>query len=164
MVDKDRVEGSAKQGAGKVKEWAGKVTGDSKTEAEGKGDQVKGKIQNTIGGLRSTPFAASEAFVLAPLSDLTPSAMQPEPLLGIFADPAFDHRRDRLHRALDVDAAVGVAHRLDRVGHFAPEAVAVGLADDAHAVDRHSVCRASIATSGLARHLRPKNVTSTPLL
>ncbi len=44
MVDKDRVAGSANQAAGKVKEWAGKVTGDSKTEAEGKADQVKGKI------------------------------------------------------------------------------------------------------------------------
>ena len=52
MVDKDRIEGSAKQGAGKVKEWVGKVTGDSKTEAEGKADQVKGKIQNTVGSLK----------------------------------------------------------------------------------------------------------------
>ena len=30
MVDKDRVAGSANQAAGKVKEWAGKVTGDTK--------------------------------------------------------------------------------------------------------------------------------------
>jgi uncharacterized protein YjbJ (UPF0337 family) len=52
MVDKDRIEGSANQAAGKVKEWAGKVTGDSKTEAEGKADQVKGKIQNAVGGLK----------------------------------------------------------------------------------------------------------------
>jgi uncharacterized protein YjbJ (UPF0337 family) len=33
---------------------AGKVTGDSKLESEGKGDQVKGKIQNTVGGLKDT--------------------------------------------------------------------------------------------------------------
>jgi uncharacterized protein YjbJ (UPF0337 family) len=52
MVDKDRIKGSANQAAGKVKEWAGKATGDSKTEAEGKADQVKGKIQNAVGGLR----------------------------------------------------------------------------------------------------------------
>ncbi len=33
-MDKDRIEGSAEQAKGKVKEFAGKVTGDSKTEAE----------------------------------------------------------------------------------------------------------------------------------
>src|SRR4029078_10971241 len=32
-------------GQGQVKEWTGKVTGDSKTESEGKADQAKGKIR-----------------------------------------------------------------------------------------------------------------------
>jgi len=49
-MDKDRVEGSAEQAKGKLKEVAGKVTGDSKLQSEGKGDQVAGKIQNTVGG------------------------------------------------------------------------------------------------------------------
>jgi len=39
---------------GKVKEVVGKVTGDSKTEAEGQADQVKGKVKNTIGGIKDT--------------------------------------------------------------------------------------------------------------
>jgi uncharacterized protein YjbJ (UPF0337 family) len=52
MVDKDRIKGSANQAAGKAKEWTGKVTGDKKTEAEGKADQLKGKVQNTVGGLK----------------------------------------------------------------------------------------------------------------
>jgi uncharacterized protein YjbJ (UPF0337 family) len=52
MVDKDRVKGSAKQVGGKAKEWTGKLTGDTKTESEGKADQVKGKVQNTVGGLK----------------------------------------------------------------------------------------------------------------
>ena len=51
-MDKDRIEGSATQAKGKVKEWTGKVTGDSKTEAEGKADQAKGKFQNAVGGLK----------------------------------------------------------------------------------------------------------------
>jgi uncharacterized protein YjbJ (UPF0337 family) len=51
-MDKDRIEGSATQAKGKVKEWTGKVTGDSKTEAEGKADQAAGKIQNAVGGLK----------------------------------------------------------------------------------------------------------------
>jgi uncharacterized protein YjbJ (UPF0337 family) len=54
-MDKDRIEGSVEQAkGGKVKEVAGKVTGDSKAEAEGKADQVKGKVQNTIGGIKDT--------------------------------------------------------------------------------------------------------------
>ena len=45
-MDKDRIEGSAEQAKGKVKEVVGKVTGDSKLEGEGKADQVAGKVQN----------------------------------------------------------------------------------------------------------------------
>jgi uncharacterized protein YjbJ (UPF0337 family) len=51
-MDKDRVEGSAQQAKGKVKEVAGKALGDKKTETEGKVDQVKGKAQNAAGGLK----------------------------------------------------------------------------------------------------------------
>ena len=53
-MDKDRIKGSAEQAKGKVKEFAGKATGDSKLETEGRADQVKGKVQNTIGGLKDT--------------------------------------------------------------------------------------------------------------
>ena len=53
-VDKDRVEGSAKNMGGKLKEGLGKATGDSKTEAEGKADQAKGKVQNAVGGIKDT--------------------------------------------------------------------------------------------------------------
>jgi uncharacterized protein YjbJ (UPF0337 family) len=52
MTDKDRIKGSANQAKGTVKEVAGKVTGDAKLEAEGKGDKVKGKIQNAVGGIK----------------------------------------------------------------------------------------------------------------
>jgi uncharacterized protein YjbJ (UPF0337 family) len=45
MVDKDRVKGSVKQVGGKAKEWAGKVTGDTKTESDGKADQIKGRCK-----------------------------------------------------------------------------------------------------------------------
>jgi uncharacterized protein YjbJ (UPF0337 family) len=42
-IDKDRVAGSAKNIKGKVKEGYGKLTGDAKTQAEGKADQAKGR-------------------------------------------------------------------------------------------------------------------------
>ena len=54
LPDKDRVEGSAKNMGGKVKEGFGKLTGDSKTEADGKADQAEGKVQNTVGGIKDT--------------------------------------------------------------------------------------------------------------
>ncbi len=53
-MDKDRVEGSAKQVKGAVKEAIGKVVGDLKLQTEGKADKAEGKIQNTIGGLKDT--------------------------------------------------------------------------------------------------------------
>lgn len=51
-MDKDRIEGSAKQAKGAVKEGVGKVTGDAKLKAEGAADKMKGKIQNGIGGAK----------------------------------------------------------------------------------------------------------------
>jgi uncharacterized protein YjbJ (UPF0337 family) len=51
-MDDDRVEGSMKKMKGDVKEGAGKLTGDSKLEAEGKADKVGGKIQNAVGGIK----------------------------------------------------------------------------------------------------------------
>src|SRR5665213_364809 len=72
----------------------------------------------------------SPLFVLRP-----PAPVQPEPLFGILADPAFDHAGDDLHGAGDVDLAVGTARRLDLLGQLAAEAVA-GQANDAGAVYR----------------------------
>ena len=51
-MDKDRVEGSAHQAQGKVKEVAGKVFGDAKLESEGKAEKTAGKVQNAIGGIK----------------------------------------------------------------------------------------------------------------
>ena len=50
-MDKDRIKGSAEQAKGSLKEAAGKLTGDSKTEAEGKADKAAGKAQNTLNRL-----------------------------------------------------------------------------------------------------------------
>ena len=51
-MDKDRVKGSAKQAKGKIKEVAGKLTGDAKLQAEGKATKTAGKIQSFIGGIK----------------------------------------------------------------------------------------------------------------
>ncbi|MCO8028347.1 CsbD family protein [Brevundimonas diminuta] len=52
MADHDRIEGAAKNMGGKIKEAAGKVTGDEKLKAEGRADQVEGKVQNAVGGVK----------------------------------------------------------------------------------------------------------------
>jgi uncharacterized protein YjbJ (UPF0337 family) len=51
-VNKDRIEGSAEQAKGTVKEAAGKALGDKKLEVDGKADKTAGKIQNAVGGLK----------------------------------------------------------------------------------------------------------------
>ena len=37
---------------GNIKEAAGKVTGDEKLKREGQADQVAGKVQNVVGGIK----------------------------------------------------------------------------------------------------------------
>lgn len=54
MADHDRIEGAAKNIGGKIKEGVGKMTGDTKLQAEGKADQVEGKVQNAVGGAKDT--------------------------------------------------------------------------------------------------------------
>lgn len=54
MPDHDRVEGAAKNLGGNIKEAIGKVTGDEKLKAEGRAEQVEGKVQNAVGGLKDT--------------------------------------------------------------------------------------------------------------
>jgi len=51
-MHKDRVKGAAKNITGKMKEAAGKMTGDSKMQTEGKMDRAAGKVQNTVGGAK----------------------------------------------------------------------------------------------------------------
>jgi len=51
-MDKDRIKGSAQQAKGKVKEFAGKVTGDKKLEGEGKADKIGGKVLNAVGSMK----------------------------------------------------------------------------------------------------------------
>ena len=45
MSAEDKAKNTAGQATGKVKEGAGKVTGDESLEAEGRGDQAKGNIK-----------------------------------------------------------------------------------------------------------------------
>ena len=59
-MDKDRIEGLAKQAKGAVKDMAGKVTGDAKLQAEGKADKAAGKVQNAVGGAKDAVRDAAD--------------------------------------------------------------------------------------------------------
>jgi uncharacterized protein YjbJ (UPF0337 family) len=58
-MDKDRIKGTANQVKGSIREAVGKVTGDSKTELEGKTEKAGGKIQSAVGGAKD---GARDAF------------------------------------------------------------------------------------------------------
>lgn len=60
MVDHNRVEGALDQAKGAIKEGFGKLTGDTKTEAEGAADKVKGKTESAVGGAKDTVRDAAD--------------------------------------------------------------------------------------------------------
>lgn len=51
-MDENRVEGVASNLGGKVKDAVGGMLGDSKMQAEGKADQVQGRVQNAYGSAK----------------------------------------------------------------------------------------------------------------
>ena len=53
-MDKDRIVGSAKEVKGSIKEAVGRAVGDVKLQSEGESDQLEGKIQNAVGGVKDT--------------------------------------------------------------------------------------------------------------
>jgi uncharacterized protein YjbJ (UPF0337 family) len=59
-MDSDRVAGAAKQVKGSVKEAIGKLTGDTKAQAEGAAEQIAGKIQNATGGAKDAARDTSD--------------------------------------------------------------------------------------------------------
>jgi uncharacterized protein YjbJ (UPF0337 family) len=60
IMDNDRIKGAGNTVKGKVKTGVGKALGDEKLKNEGRADQVKGKIQNTVGGIKDSAREADE--------------------------------------------------------------------------------------------------------
>jgi uncharacterized protein YjbJ (UPF0337 family) len=53
-MDNDRIKGAVKQKVGEVKEAAGKVLGDEKLKRKGQAEEVAGKVQNIMGGVKDS--------------------------------------------------------------------------------------------------------------
>jgi len=49
-MDKMRAEGAGQKMGGRIKEAAGKLTGDAKLQADGRADKTAGGVKNAIGG------------------------------------------------------------------------------------------------------------------
>jgi uncharacterized protein YjbJ (UPF0337 family) len=50
----DKVKGTANEMAGQAKQSVGKATGNDRMQAEGAGQEVKGKVQKSVGDAKST--------------------------------------------------------------------------------------------------------------
>jgi uncharacterized protein YjbJ (UPF0337 family) len=53
-MDNDRIKGAVKQKVGEAKEAAGKVLGDEKLKRKGQAEEVAGKVQNIVGGIKDS--------------------------------------------------------------------------------------------------------------
>ena len=53
-MDKDRVAGNVKKATGKIKETAGKATGDRRTEVKGEAEKTEGKVQDAFGKVKDS--------------------------------------------------------------------------------------------------------------
>ncbi len=59
-MDEDRIKGAAGNIGGKLKDAVGGLTGDAKTQAEGKMDQASGQLQNAYGSAKDTARDAAD--------------------------------------------------------------------------------------------------------
>lgn len=53
-MDKDRIEGSARQAKGLLQRLLGRLLGDRKMQVEGAAEQKVGQAQNAVGGVKDT--------------------------------------------------------------------------------------------------------------
>jgi uncharacterized protein YjbJ (UPF0337 family) len=60
-MDKDRMAGSAKEFAGKVEGAVGGMTGDAKTQAEGRAREAAGTVQNLYGQAKDAASDVADA-------------------------------------------------------------------------------------------------------
>jgi uncharacterized protein YjbJ (UPF0337 family) len=59
-MDKEHIKGAADKMKGAVKDTVGKVTGDTKMQAEGKLDKAKGSARNVVGDVKDAARDATD--------------------------------------------------------------------------------------------------------
>jgi uncharacterized protein YjbJ (UPF0337 family) len=53
-MDRNRVRGAARNVGGRLKKSVGRATGDEKLKREGQADQLGGKVENAVGGIKDS--------------------------------------------------------------------------------------------------------------
>ncbi len=89
-MDENRVTGTVQDVKGQVKEGVGKFVGDTKTEAEGYGEQLTGAAQRTYGQARDTLRDAASSFQeqASTIGDYIDETMHERPLTALLAAAA----------------------------------------------------------------------------
>jgi uncharacterized protein YjbJ (UPF0337 family) len=59
-MDREHVKGTADKAKGAIKDTAGKMTGDTKMEAEGKLDKAKGAARKVVGDVKDAARDATD--------------------------------------------------------------------------------------------------------
>ncbi len=59
-MDREHVKGAADKAKGAMKDAAGKLTGDTKLQSEGKIDKAKGTAHNAVGDVKDAARKATE--------------------------------------------------------------------------------------------------------
>ena len=59
-MDREHVKGAVDKAKGAIKDTAGKMTGDTKMQAEGKADKAKGAVHSAIGDLKDALYADAD--------------------------------------------------------------------------------------------------------
>jgi uncharacterized protein YjbJ (UPF0337 family) len=109
IMDENRVAGTARNLGGKAQEGFGRVTGDTKTEAEGITNQIKGTAQDLYGQARdgashmvdaAVDGAASVRQTASSFEQALRSTIETQPYTTAFVALALGWLLGRMHRPL----------------------------------------------------------------
>jgi uncharacterized protein YjbJ (UPF0337 family) len=101
-MDEKRVEGTARNIAGKVQEGLGRVTGDAKTQAEGVVNQAAGAAQDLYGQAKDTAADAAGAArdTAASINDWLRHTIETQPYMTALVALGIGWLLGRTHRPL----------------------------------------------------------------
>jgi uncharacterized protein YjbJ (UPF0337 family) len=101
-MDENRVSGTARNMGGKVEEGFGRVTGDTKTQAEGIARQVSGAAQDMYGQARdaASDMAGSARGTASSLEKLLRNTIETQPYTSALVALGIGWLLGRMHRPL----------------------------------------------------------------
>jgi uncharacterized protein YjbJ (UPF0337 family) len=101
-MDEDRITGTARNLGGKVQEGVGRLTGDTKTQAQGIVNQAAGAAQDLYGQAKDTAASAADAALdtAASLDGWLRRSIETQPYTTAIAALAIGWLLGRTHRPL----------------------------------------------------------------